>query len=692
MFSRREPALAAPGPARFRSCTDILCLLLWVAFLVGWLAVAGVVYSRSAPERLLRPPSSDGEPCGAAGTRVADQPYLAYLDITSCGDVTCSAPQTCVTQCPTATYDFRQYEDCSKPEVRKLFVCRSGVKLTAENCNRLLDDINCARVVVESVPMMGRCVPNIPHSETGTDTVRDHADRNTSVSISGLIVGARGAGQLTGQQSPGAGAFGDLQNTWWVLVAACAASALLSLLWIFLLRFVTATLLWTAGLGLLGVTVGGSVLVYQRYDRLDCDSDSGGGGGALSPPEAFVQGVGSPLDRPGLWLALFVILCSLAVGALLLLLALRKIRTASAMLRQASRAVSSSSGTLLFPLVTLALQLAVLALFLSVALYAASLGSPTYQTALLPNCSCTRYRPQAPCTPDAFEVACPGEECRGGCVATGFDPHPAAAPVQAWNVFALFWGLLFCSAFNELSLAGAFASWYWTFDKRYDLPRLPVLSSAGRAVRYHLGTAAFGSLIIDSMRMVRATLRMFSKREKERSWESCNEKIIHLCAGCCLSCFEKFLRFITRNAYIVCAIHGTSFCVSARYAFSLLTRNVWRVVAVTSSCEVMLLLGRLLITALVTLASCCLLEHRITIESSGRSLVTQHGWASAVTVAVASHFICSAFFRVYSSAVGTIFLCFLEDLERNDGSRQKPFYMSRDLMVLLAKGEEEDGR
>ena len=37
----------------------------------------------------------------------------------------------------------------------------------------------------------------------------------------------------------------------------------------------------------------------------------------------------------------------------------------------------------------------------------------------------------------------------------------------------------------------------------------------------------------------------------------------------------------------------------------------------------------------------------------------------------------SAFFGVYSMAVDTLFLCFLEDLERNDGSLEKPYFMSK---------------
>jgi len=36
-------------------------------------------------------------------------------------------------------------------------------------------------------------------------------------------------------------------------------------------------------------------------------------------------------------------------------------------------------------------------------------------------------------------------------------------------------------------------------------------------------------------------------------------------------------------------------------------------------------------------------------------------------------------------AVDTLFLCFLEDSERNDGSEEKPYYMPKELMGILGK-------
>jgi len=51
------------------------------------------------------------------------------------------------------------------------------------------------------------------------------------------------------------------------------------------------------------------------------------------------------------------------------------------------------------------------------------------------------------------------------------------------------------------------------------------------------------------------------------------------------------------------------------------------------------------------------------------------------------------FFDVYDMAIDTIFLCFLEDLEMNDGSAEKPYYMSDSLKKILhlQNREQPDG-
>ncbi len=54
--------------------------------------------------------------------------------------------------------------------------------------------------------------------------------------------------------------------------------------------------------------------------------------------------------------------------------------------------------------------------------------------------------------------------------------------LQFYHLFGLFWLTNFILALGEVTLAGGFASWYWTFDKKKDVPRFALIKSFGRAV------------------------------------------------------------------------------------------------------------------------------------------------------------------------------------------------------------------
>ncbi len=77
-----------------------------------------------------------------------------------------------------------------------------------------------------------------------------------------------------------------------------------------------------------------------------------------------------------------------------------------------------------------------------------------------------------------------------------------------------------------------------------------------------MGTVAFGSLIIAIIRMIRTIFEYIESKLKKYNNEL-TRCLICLCK-CCLWCLEKFMRFLNRNAYIMCAIKGTNFCTSAR--------------------------------------------------------------------------------------------------------------------------------
>ncbi|XP_037084148.1 choline transporter-like 2 [Pollicipes pollicipes] len=684
------------GPVKKRSCTDILCAILFFVFLVGWALVAAYAIFYGDPEILVFPTDSDGRKCGR-DAEVADRPFLLYFDISQCSSplvliAGCPTPQVCVARCPQESVLALPYaldERLCTPEARRRLTCRPGVDATdtRRSCRSLLRDTDdCAPYTLRSATVLGRCVPNLGLTDVSDGKVTDADGRQMDVTVESVYKGAERMGVFVSLKGFGTEAFSDYRSSWWVIVIALVACMLISLLWILLMRYVAGFMIWTALLGTLAALVCGCVYTFIRYRQL---SGVPGSDAKINPLDAFTKGFDSFLQLRQTWLIFFIVLCVLCVILLLVVLILcKRLRVAIEVIDQASRAVTSTLSTLAFPLLPWLLQLCAVALFTTLALYIASMGRARYLVSNLPaRCrnTCAGYSFNATCEPDTFEstcrVQCPEAECRF----VQYEKFQVIPYLHAYNIFALFWTLFFLSAFGEMVLAGTFSSWYWTFDKSKDLPKTPLMDSTSRTFRYHMGTLAFGSLIIAIIRVVRVTLEYIYKKCKRHPGSSVARAVL-CCCRCCMWCLEKFMRFINRNAYIMTATYGTNFCSSAKDAFLLIMRNVLRVVAVDAVCDFLLFLGKAVITVGITVASFFFLDHRIPIRGLDKFVPNTHySWLPIVTIAIGCFFISSLFFSVYNMAVDTLFLCFLEDLERNDGTEEKPYFMSKDMMKILGK-------
>ena len=129
------------------------------------------------------------------------------------------------------------------------------------------------------------------------------------------------------------------------------------------------------------------------------------------------------------------------------------------------------------------------------------------------------------------------------------------------------------------------------------------------------------------------------------------------------------------------------FCASARAAFQLVMRNLLRVVVLDGVSHLLLFLGKLVVVLLCASVSYLAFHGHIP-EIRDRMPVLHYLLTPVVFIALGSYLVTSAFFSVFSMAVDTLFLCFLEDLERNDGSKERPYFMSRSLRQILGKMEQ----
>ncbi|NXG40640.1 CTL2 protein, partial [Psilopogon haemacephalus] len=173
--------------------------------------------------------------------------------------------------------------------------------------------------------------------------------------------------------------------------------------------------------------------------------------------------------------------------------------------------------------------------------------------------------------------------------------HRYLGALQIFNLFMFFWLANFSLALGQVTLAGAFSSYYWAFKKPDDIPAFPLFSSFSRALRYEpchllgiLLSAASSSLPPPGS----ALCHLLAADNKVA-------KFLLSCLKCCFWCLEKFLKFLNRNAYIMIAVYGSNFCSSARSAFFLLMRNIIRVAVLDKVTDFLFFLGKLLIVGSV---------------------------------------------------------------------------------------------
>uniref|UniRef100_A0A8C5H2P9 Choline transporter-like protein n=1 Tax=Gouania willdenowi TaxID=441366 RepID=A0A8C5H2P9_GOUWI len=459
---------------------------------------------------------------------------------------------------------------------------------------------------------------------------------------------------------------------------------LVSLLFLLLLRFIAPVMVWLLIIGVLGAGAYGIYHCYWEYDKHKKNS-------ATITDLGFTTNFNSYLQVQETWLAFLIILSIVEAILLLMLIFLRnRIRIAIALIQESSKAVGHIMSALLFPLITFALLLVCVAYWGTTALYLATSGNPIYKVVALnsTNGDCKNVNGTVDCDPTRFNSSDYPECPSASCIFIKYNNEGLFQRnlfnLQIYNAVAFLWCVNFVIALGQCTLAGAFASYYWAFNKPADIPYFPVCGAFIRSLRYHVGSLAFGALILTLVQIIRIILEYIDS--KLNSAENGLARCIMCCLKCCFWCLEKFVKFINRNAYIMVAIYGKNFCVSAKNAFSLLMRNVLRVVVLDKVTDLLLFFGKLLVVGGVGVLSFFFFSGRIRIDQSTfHSENLNYYWMPIITVVFGSYLIAHGFFSVYNMCVDTLFLCFLEDLERNDGSEQKPYFMSKNLMNILNK-------
>jgi hypothetical protein len=365
---------------------------------------------------------------------------------------------------------------------------------------------------------------------------------------------------------------------------------------------------WTVLIGSILITAGGAYACYYLYgDYMD---------------QYDKYGVDNDETIAYTFLVLAITLGVLALVLLCMVICLcKKIRIAIGIVKEACEAVTSMPLIVLFPLVQYAVLLVFICYWVVVAGYMASTGKVTSST-----------------------------DSDTGVTTYGYELEEDMTNALLYHFFGLLWNMAFLRHFTILVIAGAVGSWYWTpyeDGEKKGLPTAPVLQSACRSLRYHIGTVAFGSFIIAVIEAIQVVMEYIKKKYMD---ENACLKCIGSYISCCLECFKRMIEFLSRNAYIITAVKGKNFCSAAWEAFNFIMDNLTQITAVNWISAYLMLLGKVFVCA-----GTVIIAYILAVTDDDVSSVIM----LLVVVGLISYLIASMFLGVFETAIDTILLCFM---------------------------------
>ncbi|XP_045753354.1 choline transporter-like protein 5 isoform X2 [Mirounga angustirostris] len=635
------------APTR-QSCTDVLCCIIFILFIIAYILLGLVAWVHGDPRRVAYPTDSKGHFCGQKGTPNENKTILFYFNLFSCTspsvvvNLQCPTTQICVSKCPEKflTYMEIQFRYRTNKHYWMYYsqFCKSPFVKPAKTVTQVLLDDDCPIAIFPSKPFLQRCFPDFTTKNgtltVGNKTIFEDGSGKTRNAVE-LRTAANRVNKILDARAIGMKVFEDYATTWYWILIGLTIAMLLSWLFVILLRFTAGFLFWVFMVGVIGI------------------------------------------------IGYVIILCLLEAFIILMLIFLReRIRISIALLKEGSKAIGYLPTTLIYPVLTFIFLSICIAYWAVTAIYLATSGVPIYKV-ISPERTCKHEN--TTCNPEIFnttEIArvCPGAQCNFAFYGGKSLYHQYVPTFQMFNLFVFLWLINFVIALGQCALAGAFASYYWALKKPDDIPQYPVFTAFGRAIRYHTGSLAFGSLILALIQMFKLVLEYLDHRLKEA--QNNISKFLQCCLKCCFWCLEKVVKFFNRNAYVMIAIYGKNFCRSARDAFNLLMRNVLKVAVMDKVTDFVLILGKILVAGCIGVLAFLLFTQRLPTMIEGPTSLNYY-WVPLLTVIIGSYLVAHGFFSVYAMCIDTIFICFLEDIERNDGSAERPYYMSQSLLKIL---------
>ncbi|XP_050442637.1 choline transporter-like protein 1 [Adelges cooleyi] len=416
----------------------------------------------------------------------------------------------------------------------------------------------------------------------------------------------------------------DLQHTKWDIIYLCIFAFVFTLIIVFLIRFVAGLVVWFVLISVVLISFATSIFLWITWKQKS----------NLEIKDQVAQ------NDVNTYFTFAIIATISSVVILLIIVAMRdRIALVVQLFREAGKAIQSMPLLLMQPMVTFLFLVAAIFLWSYFAVLIQASGFPAFQ--------------------ENHNVY--------------YKKDQLMKFARVYNLIVLLWVIEFIIGCQHMIIAGAVATWFFTRNKNN--MSSPITTSIGYLFKNHLGSVALGSFIITIIQVIRAIINAFEDTVKKSDSEAA--KMVYKAFKCCCHHIQTFLQYLTRNAYIEIAIYGDNFCSSGQQAFKMITSNVLRVSAINSVGDFVLFLGKVLVVTSTVLLGFRMLETKPGII---------HLWAPLAVAGIFAYFVAHCFISVYEMVIDTVFMCFCEDCNLNDGVNQE-YYMSKELMEFVENSQ-----
>ena len=504
-----------------RKCRDVLCCIIFFAFLLACVFVGLYSYDKGDPNIILFPYDDDGNQCGRGLYK--DYKYIYFYKAKEDAKkvkLGSALSAFCVSDC------FQ--EKLSDTETEKVFDCKP-TKLKTD-CSVSKENYYTSRKFI------GRfCIPWTAKEEEKYDPIEDPNNQITSGgevyvkydAVKNYVSNEDSANQIFNlgyfSTSRFSSWMSDLFICWKAIAASVVWSFVICLIFLLFIRCCAAFLIYAIILIILAAFIILGVVFHKRID--------------------YYEGTGEDTYKTTMEVLQYVCFGIAAVWFLFILCMCNKIRLSVALLEATAKYIHNNCCINFVPFLFFILTAIWYAYWIVSAIYICSIGE-LKKTKIFPSIEWdkkTRY-------------------------------------LFWFHFFSLLYMNEFLKAFAQFIYASSACIWYFTHEKGTE--DHPIAKSFKRACRYHCGSLAFGSLIVAIIKFIMYMLeglkKKIDKTYGDKSKAGCIYKCIIRCLQCFMGCIARTMEFINKHAYIQIALKGDNFCTAAWEGFGLIIRNLGR--------------------------------------------------------------------------------------------------------------------